>query len=516
MHERTFSIREVGDNTREFEGIAVPWGADAEIHDWDGDYIEAFERGAVIDSEDALVFYGHDVPIGRLSLTRDDEAGWFVRAKLSKTAAADDAYELAKDGVLTQLSVRFKSLEKRLEDVDGKTRVVRTKVNVREVSLVPFGAYGKNATVSQVREVGTPKEKEEPPMGDTATPADLDDVRAAVSDLERKLEVGLTRDVTPVTDTRSAGEVLKAIVSGDETSIREYNDLQRAYTGGTIADAVDKPGWVGDLTRIFDASSSVLSDFFSTGVLPQTGSTLEYAELASNTIDVAEKAEGADMAFGKVAITTKNATVKTYAGGTELTRMEIERASVNVLTTSLEALATAAGARKKANMRAAWVALLAARKAILADAGVVVLGATLATATASNWEDALINAAIKFEAENLTLDGMFVSGTVFKKMRSLTVAGERVFQTYKDNASGVLNLPGLSGEFAGLQVRLDTGQAGDEAAFANKRAIRTYDSALVSLQDENIVNLSKSFAVYRYGAVAAEIPAGVVPVKLTA
>lgn len=80
----------------------------------------------------------------------------------------------------------------------------------------------------------------------------------------------------------------------------------------------------------------------------------------------------------------------------------------------------------------------------------------------------------------------------------------------------MLNLPGLSGEFAGLQVRLDTGQAGDEAAFANKRAIRTYDSALVSLQDENIVNLSKSFAVYRYGAVAAEIPAGVVPVKLTA
>lgn len=105
---------------------------------------------------------------------------------------------------------------------------------------------------------------------------------------------------------------------------------------------------------------------------------------------------------------------------------------------------------------------------------------------------------------------------MFKKLRSLTVAGERVFQTYKDNASGTLNLPGLTGQLAGLPVRLDSGQAGDKAVFTNARALRQYDSGVVSLTDENIVNLSKEFAVYRYGAVAAEIPAGVVPVKLAA
>ena len=36
----------------------------------------------------------------------------------------------------------------------------------------------------------------------------------------------------------------------------------------------------------------------------------------------------------------------------------------------------------------------------------------------------------------------------------------------------------------------------------------------MSLQDENVLNLSKDFSVYRYGAVADEIPAGVVPVKI--
>lgn len=518
MLHRSILIRSFNADTREFTGIAVPWDTEARVRDWWDEYIEEFERGSVQDSDNALVYWRHEEPIGKLVGARDTDEGWEITGRLSDTPRGNEGYQLLKDEVITELSIGFIPEEWREEVLEGGTvKRIRTKVKVREVSLVPFGAYGQSATVSQVRERANPQKKEEPPMGDTITRADLDDLQATIADINRKVDVGFDRDAPHVTDNRTAGEVLKAIVGGDDATIREYNDLVRAYTGGTTADAVAKPGWVGDLTRIFDASSSVLSNFFSTGALPDSGMSIEYAELASNTIVVNEQAaEGDDITFGKVSITTKTAPVKTYAGGTELTRQEIERSSIGVLNTSLDALAMAAGARKKANMRASYVALVAAREAIVANAGVVLLGATLGASVAGNWEDALIDAAIKFEAENLTLDGMFVSGTVFKKLRSLTVAGERVFQTYKDNASGELNLPGLSGSLAGLQVRLDTGAAGDKAAFANKRAIRQYDSALVSLQDENIVNLSKSFAVYRYGAVAAEIPAGVVPVKLAA
>src|SRR5690606_2251814 len=60
------------------------------------------------------------------------------------------------------------------------------------------------------------------------------------------------------------------------------------------------------------------------------------------------------------------------------------------------------------------------------------------------------------------------------------------------------------------------GQTGDSAYFVNSRAIRQYDSALISLQDENIINLSKDFSVYRYGAIATEMPQLIVPVKLAA
>jgi hypothetical protein len=120
-------------------------------------------------------------------------------------------------------------------------------------------------------------------MTDTIAAPDLIEVRERIEELERRSATFAARDESPVTDTRTAGEVLKAIASGDESTIRAYNDMvERAYTGGTSADAVVKPGWVGDLTRIFDASSGVLADTFSTGTLPATGNSIEFAELSSS------------------------------------------------------------------------------------------------------------------------------------------------------------------------------------------------------------------------------------------
>lgn len=520
LHTRAFALRaeDTDLEAREVSGIAVPWGTPAAIRDWFGSYTETFERGAVEVPEGGkvLLYWRHSEPIGIVTAYRDDDDGWHITARISETPRGDEAYALLRDGVISEFSIGFEPVEHRTDDETGA--VTRTRVLAREVSLVPFGAFGSDAPVTEVRELRatTTDAPGGTAMTDTIAP-DLTEVRERLDEMERRAASFQTRDDTPALDSRSAGEVLKAIVSGDETTIREYTALQeRAYTGGTSADAVVKPGWVGDLTRIFDASSGVLADVFSTGTLPASGNSIEFAELTSNTIAVAAVAEGADIGFGKVVITTRTAPVVTYAGGTELTRQSIERATVGVLNTSLEALATAAGARKKLVLRDAFNTLVAAREAVASNGGVVVLGATLAAATAGNWEDTLIDAALKFETVDLAPEALIVSGTVFKKLRSLTVAGERVFRTGPENASGVLNLPGLSGDFAGIPVRLDSGATGDKAAFVNARALRQYDSALVSLSDENIVNLSKSFAVYRYGAVAAEIPAGVVPVKLAA
>lgn len=522
LETRSFQVRADAKDARTFTGIAVPYDTPASIG---GYYRETFKRGSVNlpASGRVLLYWRHEEPIGLVTAHRDTADGWEVTAHISETPRGDEAYTLLRDGVLDELSIGF--VPQAHEEDDQTGDITRTAVEVREVSIVPYGAYSRDAAVTDVRHAAAntdaaPAAERQSPMTDTITAAEVTELRGAIEDLGRTVEGLRTadRDEATVTDTRSAGEILKAIVSGDEATIRAYNEtVERAYTGGTTADAVNKPGWVGDLTRIFDASSGVLADTFSTGTLPAMGNSIEFAELSVNTLTVAEQAaEGDDIATGKVSITTRTAPVKTYAGSTELSRQEIDRSSVGVLNTSLAGLTIAAGARKKAVLRAAYEDLYAARTAIAGNGGVVVLGATLSAGVAGNWEDALIDAALKFESINLPLERLIVSATVFKKLRSLTVSGERVFTVAEKNASGTLNLPGLSGDFAGIDVRLDSGATGDKAAFVNSLALRAYDSALVSLSDEKISNLTKQFAVYKYGAVAAEIPQAVVPVKLAA
>src|SRR5690606_15029621 len=130
--------------------------------------------------------------------------------------------------------------------------------------------------------------------------------RTSQEDTTRQLELlvarGLNPAPQPTTRYRSAGAMLQALVSGDDEARAEYADvLTRAFEGATTADTVIKDGWVGDLTRIFDASSGVLSQIFATGQLPAKGNAIEFGRLKSNTIDVDEQeAEGDDLAAGKV------------------------------------------------------------------------------------------------------------------------------------------------------------------------------------------------------------------------
>ncbi|WP_350348019.1 HK97 family phage prohead protease [Agromyces sp. G08B096] len=515
---RELTIRSADTERREITGIAVPWGQRADIGGW---FTEEFERGAIQDSDGALYLYRHGEPIGRITSHRDTEEGWEITALVSNTRAGDDALTLARDGVLTRHSVGFRFDQYEVDESGDVPHITHKRAQVYEVSLVPFPAY-EGAVVTSVREAipaATTQERENTMPAVTEEPEiDVRELADTVQELERRFALGQQRDDAPEIDTRSAGEVLRAIVAGDQSTIDRYNQAQeRAYTGGTSADAPMQDQWVGDLTRLFDSSSGVLAEVFSTGTLPAQGMTIEYGELASNTVKVEKQAnEGDDLAYGKVTLTTQTAPVETFGGYTQLTRQAIERSTMPLLNRSLEALALAAGARKKAVLRSAFGTLVAAREGIAANAGVVLLGATLAASVAGNWEDALIDAALKYDGEDASPEALIVSATVFKKLRSLTVAGERVFTVAEKNASGTLNLPGLTGNLAGLPVYLDPGQAGDKAVFVNGRAIRQYDSGLVSLQDENIINLSKDFSVYRYGAVAAEVPQLVVPVKLAA
>lgn len=520
---RTFETRATADTSkREISGIGVPLEDEIEIYPG---FREVFDQECVFDDIERAKLKTHHRELIGVVTESDREAGEFnIVTRASKTRAADDALALAEDGALDSFSIGFRPIDYEVtQNEDGSETVRHTRVKVREFSLTDNPAY-TGAVITDVREHSTTPPRKETTMTDTdtLTREDLDTTRNELLDQIRTTQAAIAEigiGTQHRADTRSAGEILQRIAAGDADVIREYNELmERAYAGGTTADAPIKDGWVGDLTRIFDASSGSLSAFFATGTLPDTGMNIEYAELLANTVQVGEQEdEGDDLATGKVTLTTRTAPVKTYGGYIELTTQQIKRSTLPILNRSLEALSVAAGARKKAVLRAAYLTLVAARQAIASDAGVLKLGATKAAAEAGHWTDLVVDASVRFSQQDLTLDGLIVSPAIFKHLNRLEVEGNRVFNVAGDrNTVGTLNLPGLTGNLAGITVVADPDRAGDAAEFANARAVRQYDSAVTQLQDENIINLSKAFSVYRFGAVAAEIPAAVVPVKFAA
>jgi HK97 family phage prohead protease/HK97 family phage major capsid protein len=529
---RQFELRSIDAETGVVEGIAVPWGQRADL----GWFTEEFERGAVEDSDDAQLWYRHMDPIGLLLEARDEDAGWWIRAKISSTSLGEDVKTLARDGVVKHFSVGFESREYAIrEDAneDGRPHVVQRRVRVRETSLVPLPAY-EGAQVQNVRQGGFKSRgiqtmPETNPAAGTETavidPQEFAHVREGLSELERRFagfEPIIHRE-EDVVDKRSAGEILKAIaVDRDETTIEFYNMMQRAFAsgdGGVLADTVVKAGWVGDLTRLISQAAPLL-DFFSRGTLPDTGMSIEYAQLKSNTVKVEKQAaEGDNLAYGKVQIETKTAPVGTYGGWSELSRQVIERSTVGVLNTTLDAQAIAVGKAMNAAFRAVFLAAIAAQTTAGNTVSVPAAGADY-----HDWIDAIVDSAVKFDALGLPMDGLLVNPVLFKALGRIEASdGRPILLTSNSGGTGVnnvgtLNPVALRGNLAGLEITMDAGWTGSApaGAFANARSIRSYVSPFVRLQDENIVNLSKQFSVYNYAAFANEIPAALVPVEFAA
>ena len=491
MLTRQFELRaETATEDRIVRGIAVPFNDPVDV----GGYKEMIAPNAVMPRDNIKLFYGHDEPIGRVIDSKDTDAGWSITAKISETSRGNEVYTLLKDGVLDRFSIGFMPME---ENEDKNGTIVRTKIDVREVSIVPIPAY-EGAKVEEVRNAQdvAPIENKEIDVDNVA----IEEMRESVEALERKVSTLSIVEAAPVVDTRSAGTVLKAIVAGEE----------RAYTGGTSADAIVKNAWVGDLTRLVEGAS-VLRGVFGSASLPNEGNFIEYGQLKTDTSAFAKQAaEGDDLTFGKIQVETKSAPVYTYGGYTQLTLQEIQRSATNILDFHLRAQAIKVGQVLNGVVRADYKALHAAQLVALNMVDVS------AAALYNGWLDAIIEAAVKFDALGLPINALVADKATFKTLAKLQGADGRPVMLVAGNGSnnvGSIDVKGLGGNIANVKVVLDAGLAANESAFVNSNAIRFYTSPIVRLQDENIINLSKDFSVYTYAAVADEMPSAVVPVK---
>ena len=511
MLTREYAAQAQAAGDRLITGIAVPY--DDEI-EYSPGWFETVARDAFNPETNGPIklFWQHSDVIGTVTEARNTPEGLEITARISETSLGNDVYALAKDGAIDRFSIGFIPIDTdtRRRDDNGAIHAVHTAINVREVSLVPFPAY-ENAKVTDVRAAQEPTTEKEPPMSESR--AALDTVLERMDSLEQAFAAQAQAQAPAPVDTRSAAQVLKALAAGDAQTRDEYN--------GTISSAdgtMTRPTWIVDLTRLTDRINP-LKELFSVGALPKDGMSLEYTELKANTITVNEQAkEGDNLQIGGITTQDKTTPVKTFGGYTTLSRQAIERTRIPLLQTHLQGMALAAGKRSAAYFASVFNETVKAQDdTALASAKV---------ATALTWSDLaglIVDAADRFQDAALPLDGLIVDKPTFKALAALTASDGRPLMTVSGtgaNTVGTVNPAGLAGDLVGIKVvpnLLSTpGAMGEKivGAFYSSLALRTYETPVVQLQDENILNLTQSFSVYRYQAVAAEIPAGIVPLKL--
>lgn len=514
---RALEVRAVAESDgHEFTGIGVPFNDPVSIM---GLWTEEFAPGSVR-AESSLILYRHDEPVGKVTASRDTDAGFEIDATLSRTPRGDECAQLLRDGVLTKLSIGFEpvAFEVRVAD-DGTETIVYTDVIAREFSLVPFPAYDA-ATVSNVRHRPTaptsqPKETDMTVTAPEASPltrADLDPINEALNDIERRQaafgdRLGTLSAPSAGMQWRSMGAFLKAVASGDENAA----EFHRVYTGSTTADSVidTKGTFVGEYFKMVEERRKVYN-LFSSAPLPPEGMTVDFARLESITATVGKQAKEGDNLPGpaKVKFTPASAPVETYGGYTEFSRQAIERANTSYLDTVLKALGIAYAKETNAVVREKFLTVLAAQAAN---------GLTLpAIADYTDWFAAIVDAGQQFDDNGFAIKGLLMSPDWFKELATTPAADGRPVMTVTGtgvNVAGEVNLPEGEGNLARVPVQVLWGTSG-KAAFYDPIALETRESAgaPAQLQDENIINLTKQFSIYGYLAVTDPFPKAIVPV----
>jgi HK97 family phage prohead protease len=237
-----------GTPTRTITGIAVPYGVAATVSD--GTEV-IFERGSLpVDGKAPRLYLNHsaDSAIGIVTSRIDDEEGMMFTAKISKTAAGDEALQLALDGVLDSVSVGVNPTKTRANE-DGSITVLAA--DWIELSMVPVPAFA-GAVITDIaasihhepeetdnNEIQEPTEETEP-MSEVTVPAVEATIPTAAIPAQAKREFKLP----------NAGEFMAAYHIGGDTfhnmnkAVAEYTASKRTVFEAAAGDVIttDTPG----------------------------------------------------------------------------------------------------------------------------------------------------------------------------------------------------------------------------------------------------------------------------------
>jgi HK97 family phage prohead protease len=228
---------------RSISGTAVPYNVPARVSD--GTEV-IFRPGSLpVEGKAPRLFMYHDasMPVGVVTERVDTEQGMMFTAKISATTLGNDALVMAADGTIDQVSVGVNPTK---FSYDEAGTMIIEAAEWQELSLVPIGAFGDMANISQVAasihqepeeisntETQEPIEKETE-MSEPVAPAVEATIPTAPIFAQAKKEFALP----------TAGEYMAAYHTGGDTfaninkAVAEYTASKRTALQAAAGDVI--------------------------------------------------------------------------------------------------------------------------------------------------------------------------------------------------------------------------------------------------------------------------------------
>jgi hypothetical protein len=325
------------------------------------------------------------------------------------------------------------------------------------------------------------------------TPIDLD---ALVTTLAERMGSGPRHGHT-LSRFSSLSDFARAARNGDEDAIAAFA-IADQITGDNPG--VVPPGWLTDVKRIIDRGSPAITALGGPAPLPDAGMDLNWPYFAGDlsTIVGVQATQKTDVTSVVVSILKGNKSLKTFAGGSDVSWQLIERSDPSYI-----------------------------------DAYLRILAAAYAVVTDNDFADDLFTAATAGQALDFdTATASVIKTAVFaasSAVRTATGAPASVILAAPDvfavlggkdgiypvpygtqNVAGTADAASLRVDISGLPVTEVPGMALGFAVVTNDLAARWHGSGAMFASAEDVTKLGRDVVVWGMGATAIYAPAGVI------
>jgi HK97 family phage prohead protease len=498
--------------TRTISGVAAPYGVSATVSD--GTSVQFAPGSLPVDGKAPKLFMYHDSsqPVGLVTSRTETPEGMMFSAKIADTVAGNEALQLAKEGVLDNVSVGVDVLTSTRAE-DGT--IIITSAVWRELSLVPIPAFS-GATITDVAASAdtTPDEISvtEPQVEETPMSEHIEAAAPEAAPTAPTIFASAKRPAR----LPSAGEWMAAYHQGGETfakvnqSVTDWKiENQSTYeaAAGDVA-TTNTPGLLpvpvaGSLVQNINFVRPVVNRL-GARAYPDSGAQKTFVRptITTHTSAAAQAAEFDAVSATTMVIASNTISKTTVAGQVSLSVQDISFTSPAAMQLILNDLMGVL--MYKTDDIAADALLTAATSSGVWDL------------TAVDLMKSIYDAAVDVSnGTNFFPDTLFVSPDVWGQLGQVVDSSNRPLFPY-------VGAPGLQGQNAlgggnattwvgsnplGLEIVVDSNFAAKTMIITNaSKAFEYYESGTTLMSVEQPATLSRLFSAHSYVSTFAAVP----------